>query len=49
MKSFEKIKLPRKKPFVSKTNQLKRMQFAGEYLKKDDNYWNDVLFRDESK
>lgn len=38
-----------KKPFVCKTNKLKRMNFAEEYLKQYHNYWTDVLVSDESK
>lgn len=39
----------RKKFWVNKTNREKRLQFAKNYLNKDNNFWNKVIFSDESK
>lgn len=39
----------RSKPFISSVNQKKRLEFALKYINEADNYWNDVLFSDESK
>lgn len=42
-------KTARKKPFTSKINKAKRLKYAKEYLKKDQEFWNRVIFSDESK
>ena len=42
-------RIPRKKPFISKTNQNKRLNFARKYEKNDLNFWNNILFSDEKK
>lgn len=42
-------RVPRKKPFISKVNQRKRIDFANEYLNKNMNFWKKVIFSDESK
>lgn len=39
----------RNKPFITKTNKKKRLQFAKDNVDKDQEYWNNVLFTDESK
>ncbi|GFW73055.1 transposable element Tcb2 transposase [Trichonephila clavipes] len=39
----------RRKPFVSKGNRKKRIDFAKENEKQDRNVWNSVIFSDESK
>ncbi|GFW79272.1 transposable element Tc1 transposase [Trichonephila clavipes] len=39
----------RKKPFVSKVNHKKRIDFANENDKQDRNFWNSVIFSYESK
>lgn len=39
----------RNKPFINKTNKKKRLQFAKDNVDKGQEYWNDVLFTDESK
>ncbi|GFX77662.1 transposable element Tcb1 transposase [Trichonephila clavipes] len=39
----------RRKPFVSKVNRKKRIDFAKENEKQDRNFWNSVIFSDESK
>lgn len=39
----------RKKPFISKVNRQKRLAFAKEYLSKSQEFWNKVIFTDESK
>lgn len=42
-------RVARKKPFVSKVNKKKRLQFARQYSVKPPEYWEDVIFADESK
>ncbi|OXA40190.1 Transposable element Tcb1 transposase [Folsomia candida] len=39
----------KKKPFISKRNIKKRMDFAKEHIHKDQSFWNKVLWSDESK
>lgn len=39
----------RKKPFISKVNQKKRLDFAKEFLNHPQSFWNNVLFSDERK
>lgn len=39
----------RKKPHVSETNRKKRMDFATEYKNKTNEFWEKVIFSDESK
>ncbi|GFU02036.1 transposable element Tcb2 transposase [Trichonephila clavipes] len=39
----------RRKPFVSKMNHKKRIDFAKGNEKRDRNFWNSVIFSDESK
>lgn len=40
---------PRIKPLISKINKQKRLSFAKEHLNKSIEFWNNVLFSDESK
>lgn len=40
---------PRRKPFISAVNEQKRLKFAREHQKKDEAFWERVLFTDESK
>lgn len=40
---------PRKKPFISKVNKKKRLDYVKMYETKDYNFWKTVLFTDESK
>lgn len=42
-------RVPRKKPFISKKNQLKRLEFVKKYENKDNDFWKSCLFSDESK
>lgn len=42
-------RVARKKPFISRVNRLKRMAFAKEYVNKPPEFWNSVIFSDESK
>ena len=42
-------RVARKKPFISKINQAKRLKFAKEYVSKDNTFWEQVIFSDESK
>lgn len=42
-------RVARKKPFISKVNKVKRLQFAEEYREKDFEFWKEVIFTDESK
>ncbi|GFV61701.1 transposable element Tc1 transposase [Trichonephila clavipes] len=39
----------RRKPFVSKVNRKKRIDFAKANEKQDRNFWNSGIFSDESK
>lgn len=39
----------RNKPYISPANKQKRLAFALEHVDKDQEYWNRVLFTDESK
>ena len=39
----------RKKPFVNKINRKKRIDFANEYKNKTNEFWDKVIFSDESK
>ena len=41
--------IPQKKPFISKINKQKRLNFAKKYVNKDKNFWKRVIFSDESK
>lgn len=42
-------RVARKKFWVSKTNRQKRLNFAQEYRTKKEDFWNRVIFSDESK
>lgn len=42
-------RVARRKPFVSKRNRSKRLQFVKLYKDKDFSFWKTVLFTDESK
>lgn len=44
-----RARTPRKKPFISKTNKKKRLQFARKHVKKPVEYWKRVLWSDETK
>ena len=37
------------KPYISEVNRKKRLEFASKYVTMPDNYWDDVVFTDESK
>lgn len=39
---------PRKKPYINKTNRLKRLEFAKKYINHPPDSWNKVLFTVES-
>lgn len=39
----------RQKPLLSEQNIQKRLKFASEYISKPDDYWDDVIFCDETK
>jgi len=41
--------LPKKKPLLSIKNVKKRLQFAGEHIQKGPNFWNMIVWSDESK
>ena len=41
--------VPRRKPFIIKVNEKKRLEFAQEYIMTDDGFWKKVFFSDESK
>lgn len=38
-----------RKPFISTTNECKRLEFANSHINKDKNFWNSVIFIDECK
>ncbi|GBM57863.1 Transposable element Tcb1 transposase [Araneus ventricosus] len=42
-------RVARRKPFLSKAHQRARLEFAKSYIKKPPEFWNSVLFVDESK
>ena len=42
-------RVARKKPYVSKDNRVKRLYYAKTYLEKPLEYWNEVLWSDETK
>lgn len=42
-------RVARKKPYISKENKNKRINFAKTYKNKDIEFWKDVIFCDESK
>lgn len=42
-------RVARRKPFISETNRRKRLLFAREHLNKPPEYWENVIFSDESK
>ena len=42
-------RLPRRKPFISKKNQKKPLEFAKEHVAKPTEFWDHVLWLDESK
>lgn len=42
-------RVARKKPFISKINKKKRIEFANEFVHKKLDFWDKVLFSDESK
>ena len=42
-------RVARKKPFISKKNQICRLKFAQEHVCKTHDFWNTVIFSDESK
>lgn len=42
-------RVARKKPFISKLNIKKRLEFAKAYVNKPKEFWNNVLYTDETK
>ncbi|CAK9813888.1 Transposable element Tc1 transposase [Anthophora plagiata] len=42
-------RIARKKPYINAANRTKRLKFAKEYIAKDGEWWEDVIFADESK
>ncbi|CAK9832656.1 Transposable element Tc1 transposase [Anthophora retusa] len=42
-------RVARKKPYISKANREKRLQFAKTYVNCDNNFWKSVIFSDETK
>lgn len=42
-------RVARKKPFISLTNRRKRIKFANKYVNQSNEFWENVLFSDESK
>jgi len=39
----------KKKPFISKANQKKRLDFARRHINKDSEFWNSIIWSDESR
>lgn len=39
----------RKKPWIGEKNREKKLEFAKHYVNEDENFWNTVIFSDESK
>ena len=44
-----KDRVARKKPYVDKTNRMKRIQYAKKYREQSLYFWDQVLWTDESK
>lgn len=42
-------RISRKKPFLTKRNVVKRLAYVNEFLNKSEEFWNTVVFVDESK
>ncbi|GFV64646.1 HTH_Tnp_Tc3_2 domain-containing protein [Trichonephila clavipes] len=42
-------KVPQRKPYISKANRQTRLTFAKMYVRQPTEYWEDVIFVDESK
>ncbi|GFT69734.1 HTH_Tnp_Tc3_2 domain-containing protein [Trichonephila clavipes] len=42
-------KVPQKKPYISKANRKTRLTFSKMYVRQPTEYWEDVIFVDESK
>ncbi|GFW19677.1 transposable element Tcb1 transposase [Trichonephila clavipes] len=42
-------RVARKKPLIGKRNRVKRLKFTKEHILKPQQFWNEVLFSDESK
>ncbi|GFV45492.1 transposable element Tc1 transposase [Trichonephila clavipes] len=42
-------RVARKKPLIGKRNRVKRLKFAKEHILKPQQFWNEVIFRNESK
>ncbi|GFV02964.1 transposable element Tcb1 transposase [Trichonephila clavipes] len=42
-------RVARKKPLIGKRNRVKRMEFVKELILKLQQFWNEVIFSDESK
>ncbi|GFU89800.1 transposable element Tcb1 transposase, partial [Trichonephila clavipes] len=42
-------RVARKRPLIGKRNRVKRLKFAKEHILKPQQFWNEVIFSDESK
>ncbi|GFX39932.1 transposable element Tc1 transposase [Trichonephila clavipes] len=42
-------RVARKKPLIGKSNRVKLLKFAKEHILKPQQFWNEVIFSDESK
>ncbi|KAJ4426519.1 hypothetical protein ANN_27333 [Periplaneta americana] len=42
-------KVPRKKPFISESNRIKRLLFANEHVSKEEDYWDRVIWFNEMR
>lgn len=48
-KASYKGRTARRKPFISKANKKNRLKFAKNFLDKQNSFWENVAFADESK
>ena len=44
-----KSRVARKKPFISKINKMKRIDFVKKYLDSSNDFWKNIIFSDECK
>ncbi|GFT17183.1 transposable element Tcb1 transposase [Trichonephila clavipes] len=44
-----KARTPRKKPYISEVNRKRRLEFAMKYKNKPMDFWEKIIFSDESK
>lgn len=42
-------RIARRKPYISSTNRMKRLEFAKQYISKESEWWNNITSADECK